>query len=309
MVSVICLCYNQARFVKESLDSVVNQSYKEIELIVVDDGSNDDSKAVIQEWLLAHDGVPFVNLQENLGNTSAFNQGLRLAQGKYVIDLAADDVLISNRVEKQIDFFEQQELNVGVIYSDAMYISEEGRRLQRHFANSRLKPYTGEVYEKVIDTYFIPPPTMMMKKEALDQMGGYDELLAYEDFDFWVRSARNWRYAYQSEVLTLIRKSDHSHSKGWYRKDDKQLYSTFKVCKKIQELNQKKSEGLALIRRVKFELRQSCFSGNHDEFDLFFELLQELTHVPTKYVLMCKLNRLRLDLSWVRNIYHTLFFR
>ena len=309
MVSVICLCYNQARFVKESLDSVVNQSYEEIELIVVDDGSNDDSKKVIQEWLLGHDEVPFVNLRENLGNTSAFNQGLRLAKGKYVIDLAADDVLISNRIEKQVAFFEQQASNIGVIYSDAMYISEEGRQLQNHFANARMIPYEGDVYERVIDTYFIPPPTMMMKKEVLDRMGGYDESLAYEDFDFWVRSARNWRYAYQSKILTLVRKSDHSHSKGWYKKDDKQLHSTFKVCKKIRELNQTKSEGLALIRRVKFELRQSCFSGNHSEFDLFFELFQELSHVPKKYLLMYQFNKLKLDMSWVRNVYHTLFFR
>lgn len=308
MVSVICLCYNQARFVKEALDSVVKQSYKNIELIVADDGSNDDSKEVIQEWLLDHDEVPFVNLKENLGNTSAFNKGLRLAQGKYVIDLAADDVLISNRIEKQVAFFEQQGPDVGVIYSDANYISEKGRLLQRHFSNPRLIPYEGDIYKRVIDTYFIPPPAMMIKKEVLDELNGYDESLAYEDFDFWVRSARSWQYAYQSEVLTLIRKSENSHSKGWYKKNDKQLYSTFMVCKKIQKLNQNKFEGLALIRRVKFELRQSCFSGNHDEFALFFELFQELSPVPTKYILMWRLNRLRLDLSWLRNAYHKLLF-
>lgn len=307
MVSVICLCYNQARFVEEALDSVISQSYEELELIVVDDGSIDDSKAMIRKWLLMHSTIPFVNLKENLGNTTAFNRGLELASGKYVIDLAADDVLNSNRVEKQIEFFEQQESNVGVIYSDAMYISEQGRQLQRHFANDRLVPYKGDVYERVIDTYFIPPPTMMIKKEVLDQMGGYDGSLAYEDFDFWIRSARYWQYAYQDDVLTYIRKSDHSHSKGWYKKNDKQLHSTFKVCKKIQASIQTKNEQLALVRRVKFELRQSCFSGNHDEFDLFFELLQELTPVPTKYIMMSQLNKLKLDLSWFRNAYHKLF--
>ncbi|WP_456460850.1 glycosyltransferase [Reichenbachiella sp.] len=308
LVSVICLCYNQARFVKEALDSVVNQTYSMIELIVVDDGSNDDSKAVIKEWREDHEEVPFVNLKDNVGNTTAFNQGLKLASGKYVIDLAADDVLLKNRVERQVEFFESLHSAVGVIYSDALYIDENGKVLHQHFASPRFKPYEGEIYEKLIDTYFIPPPTMMVKKEVFDELKGYDGSLAYEDFDFWVRSSRNWRYGYQRESLIHIRKWSNSHSTGWYKKNDKQLHSTFKVCEKIRRLNQTNGECEALIRRIRFELRQSFFSGNHAEFKLFYELLEDLSKVPTKYVLMNQLNRLHLDLSWMRNLYHKLRF-
>ncbi len=302
MVSVICLCYNQAKFVKEALNSVVNQSYKAVELIVVDDGSSDDSKAIILEWLANHEEIPFVNLKENLGNTSAFNQGLKLAKGKYVIDLAADDILVANRIERQVDFFERLDSKVGVIYSDANYIDPEGGALYRHFSKTRLHPYEGEVYQKLIDTYFIPPPTMMIKKEVLDGLGGYDESLAYEDFDFWVRSARNWKYAYQSEVLTKVRLIEGSHSDNYYGKGDLKLASTVIVCRKIAAMNQTEEEDIALIRRLKYEIRHSFLAGKKSEMNDFFGLWASENTIPYNYLMIKCIGQLGLNFNWLKKL-------
>lgn len=286
LVSVICLCYNQARFVKEALDSVAHQTYSPIQLIVVDDASTDGSQEAIGQWLTDKAEVPFIDLRQNVGNTQAFNQGLALAKGKYVIDLACDDVLMPERVEKQVAFFEQQEGRVGVVYSDAQYIDEYGANLHRHFSNPRLTPYTGEVYEKLIDTYFVPTPTMMMRKSVLDELGGYDESLAYEDFDFWIRSSRNWLYAYQEEVLTQVRLLRQSQSTSFYQKDDPKLASTLIVCHKILELNRCDSENQSLINRLKYEIRQAFLAGRRRELQGFFQLWVDLGKIPFPYLIL-----------------------
>lgn len=307
LVSVICLCYNQARFVKETLDSVVNQTYEVIELIVVDDGSSDDSKAVINEWREDHKEVPFVNLKDNVGNTTAFNQGLKLASGKYVIDLAADDVLLKNRVEKQVEFFESLQSSVGVIYSDALYIDENGKVLHQHFASPRFKPHEGEVYEKLIDTYFVPPPTMMIKMEVFDELEGYDESLAYEDFDFWVRSSRNWEYMYQDVILTKIRLIEGSHSDNYYKKEDRKLASTVKVCWKIDRMNQTEEEVDALVRRLKYEIRHAFLAGRRNEMNDFFGIWSANRSISIHYLIVKCIGQLGFELNWLRKPLQNIF--
>lgn len=308
LVTVICLCYNQEKFVKRSIDSVLNQTYPNIQLIVVDDGSTDQSKCEIKKALQSHPDVGFIDLEANLGNTSAFNKGLEVSEGEFIIDLAADDMLNADRVELQVSFFLEQPQNVGVIYSDAQYIDANGRKRSVHFANTRYRPYEGDIYYKLIDCFFIPPPTMMIRKEVLDQLNGYDESLAYEDYDFWIRSSRDWHYAYQPQVLTKITKHHGSHSTGWYQRGDKQLYSTYKVCKKIRTLNRSNEEHEALLNRVKFEIRQSVFSGNYREAELFLRLLKELGGDNWMYKSISYLNKTRVDLSYVRKMYHAIRF-
>ncbi|UXX80043.1 glycosyltransferase [Reichenbachiella carrageenanivorans] len=300
LVSVICLCYNQARFVKEALDAVANQTYAQVQLIVVDDASTDHSREVIAEWLTNRPEIVFIDLRQNLGNTQAFNQGLALAKGKYVIDLAGDDVLTLDRIEKQVAFFEQQEERVGVIYSDALYIDESGKELYRHFYNTGMIAYEGNVYEKLIDTYFVPTPTMMIRKRVLDELGGYDENLAYEDFDFWVRSSRNWLYAYQAEMLTYVRLLRYSQSTSFYQKGDSKVGSTLIVCQKAQRLNQSESENAALINRLRYEIRHAFLAGKNIELQGFFQLWAELAKIPMTYMILKRVGVFGLNFNWLK---------
>lgn len=233
LVSVICLCFNHEKYVEEAIQSVFDQNYANIELIVVDDASSDGSSELIEK-ILENSSVEFIKVDSNLGNTKAFNLGFFKSTGKYIIDLAADDILVKDRIERQVSFFEGCKNNIGVIYSDAIYIDESGKKLITHFGNNKFVPYSGEIYEKLISNYFIPHPSMMIKREVLLELNGYDEKLAYEDFDFWIRSSRKWQYQYQSEILTKIRKTVGSLSSRVYSKNDKQLHSTYLVCKKNQ---------------------------------------------------------------------------
>lgn len=261
LVTVICLCFNQERFVVEALQSVFNQTYQNIQLIVVDDCSSDNSVPAIKAFLSAHSGIEFIALEKNLGNCRAFNRGLALAKGEYIIDLAADDLLLPERIETGVEAL--RDGKYGVHFSDAEIISESGEHLGYH--SDKFPHHTipqGDIYTALIERYFICPPSMMFTKAVQNHIGGYDESLAYEDFDFWVRSARVFEYCYSEKVLVKRRISLGSKSSGQYKFNSPQLRSTFIVCNKIYEMNKSADEMQALKKRVYYELRQSLFTLN-----------------------------------------------
>jgi glycosyltransferase involved in cell wall biosynthesis len=309
LVSVICLCYNHARFVREAVESVLNQSYKNVQVIVADDASTDNSIEEIHSLKATYASIELLLFPKNLGNCKAFNAALKLAKGEFVIDFATDDVMMPDRIEKQVSFFERLTPTVGVVYTDAVYINEDGKFIRNHFEYLFHKELIshipqGDVYRDVLTTYFIPGPTMMIRREVFAALGGYDESLSYEDFDFWVRSSRIYRYAFLKERLTSIRKLKSSMSTGWYVPGDKQLHSTFLICKKAQQLNRDDGDDQALITRVRYEFRQSVLSGNHTEASLFYALLKELNGVRLAERTLRVLGRTGIPLAPLRKLYH-----
>lgn len=255
LVSVICLCYNQQRFVQEAIQSVFNQTYKNIQLIVVDDASTDNSVNVIKAILGSHPEVQFLALKENLGNCKAFNKGLALAKGSYIIDLAADDVLLPGRIEKGVNLLQEKGGQYGVHFSDAEIIDSYGTHLYMH--SNRFPHHTipqGDVYKDVIERYFICPPTVMFTRQVADVLGGYDETLSYEDFDFWVRSSRVFNYVYSPEVLVKRRVSENALGSKQFKLFNKHSKSTYQVCRKILRLNNSLAEKRALEKRILYEI-------------------------------------------------------
>jgi glycosyltransferase involved in cell wall biosynthesis len=308
LVTVICLSYNHAQFVVEALESVFQQQYKNIELIVVDDASTDDSAQVIRTTLAGRKQVVFIPLQENVGNCRAFNVAFKRSSGEYVIDFSADDVMSAGMISRQIQFFQTLDPSFGVVFTDAVYIDEHGRKLHEHFrsliAKGRIERIPqGDIYGDVLSTYFIPSPTMMIRREVLLTLNGYDEDLAYEDFDFWVRASRNYKFALLDEKLMSIRLSPTSMSKSLYRKGDRQLHSTYLVCMKAFSLNRNEAERQALITRVRYELRHAVFSDNQKEAELFGQLLLRLDGGSFLSTFLLKMGKLNLPLGLFRKVY------
>jgi glycosyltransferase involved in cell wall biosynthesis len=311
-VSVICLCYNHEKFVPATLASVWQQTYPDMEVIIVDDGSKDDSVSVIRQFLddnPADFPVKTLFLEQNAGNCSAFNQGWREATGKYIVDLATDDIMLPERLEKQVAYFEALPEDYGVIFTESQYIDEDGNPLHFHFADQyrHIRPIpTGDVYQEVLSRYFISSPTMMYRQEVLQRLNGYDEQLAYEDFDFWVRSARDYKYAYLDECTTLVRKSSGSMSRQLYKRGNLQLYSTLLVCRKAAALNQTSAENQALAKRLLYEAKHALFTANFKEAAMFLDLYQQrklfsFTYIFLKFILLT-----RIDVSIIYRWYKTL---
>ncbi|HEU5145193.1 MAG TPA: glycosyltransferase [Chryseosolibacter sp.] len=254
-VSVICLCYNQSQFVEEAITSVMQQTYPGIQLIVVDDASTDNSVSVIEECRKKYPQILFFPLKENVGNCRAFNFGLTQAVGEYIIDLAADDVLLPHRVSKGVEALSESGPDYGVHFTDADWIDRDGALLYRHsdrFPHNTIPQ--GDVYKHLIERFFICSPSMMYRGEVIRALGGYDETLAYEDFDFWIRSSRRYRYCYTPEVLVKKRVVTHSMSHKQFSLRSPQLESTYRVCEKILSLNRTADEQRALAKRIRYEI-------------------------------------------------------
>lgn len=263
LVSVIAVCYNHERFVKDALTSVVEQTYQNVELIVVDDASTDNSVTIIQEFLANHPTTKFIHLQHNRGNCAAFNAGLAVAQGDFVIDLSADDMLLPERVVIGVKEFQERDETWGVQYADARLIDENGKPTGYHSDKypHRSVPQ-GDVYAELVERYFVCSPTMMMRSAVLRKLNGYDETLAYEDFDFWIRSSRSFKYFYTPQALVLRRLVKGSMSERQFKKGSAQQESTYKVCEKVVSLNRTDEERKALVNRIGYELRHAIARGD-----------------------------------------------
>jgi glycosyltransferase involved in cell wall biosynthesis len=295
LVSVICLCYNHEKFVKTALESVYYQTYPNLEIIIVDDASTDKSKAVIERFLadldhyqnaLATDNqlvrkINFIANPANIGNCKSFNQAFAQTKGQYIVDFATDDVMLDERISRQVAAFEKLAENYGVVFSNALDIDENGQVLKAHYpldANqkSKIPVPQGDVYVEILKRYFISPPTMMIKRQVLSDLGAYDETLSYEDFDFWVRSARKYHYFYLDEVTTYRRELKNSLSKQFYQKGANiHQISTLKVCEKALQLNTQTIENQALIQRIKFQTRQAFFTQNFSLVEDYARLLAQ----------------------------------
>jgi glycosyltransferase involved in cell wall biosynthesis len=311
LVSVICLSYNHERFLAEALDSVLNQTYPNLEIMVVDDASTDGSAALIESYCARFPQLRFIKIRQNLGNTKAFNQAWQQSKGDFIIDFSTDDVMLPNRVEEQVKCFAGAGPDCGVVYTNVQQINDKSEVIGYHYRRRRdgtlrNPPPSGDVFAELLRRYFIDPTSMMVRREVLEEMGGYDESLAYEDFDFWVRSSRRWHYQYLDKVLSKRRLHPHSLSRQVYRPGDAQLASTIKVCHKAAALISSPEEKEALIRRVEGEVRQAFFTHNFEETRQLLHLLRDLGAEGAGYRVIGRLNRHKIRLSFLRKAYYRL---
>lgn len=269
LVTVICLCYNQGAYVVESLNSVISQSYSLIELIILDDCSTDNSKKVINEWLLKHPNIAFIAFianETNLGNTTTFNKALKIAKGEYIIDLAADDILLPNCMKKQIEKFNSSTYkNLGIVYGNAEMIDEKGKFISYYFdvdSNNKVVKIRSGINEYLTilagKKEAMCSVSAMIKKTVFDDLQGYDETLAYEDLDFWIRASRKYELDFIDEIIMQKRVVSNSLTNAFENKKNpkskKINRSTFIIINKAIRQNKTKEENTALLRRVHFEL-------------------------------------------------------
>jgi glycosyltransferase involved in cell wall biosynthesis len=278
LVSVICICHNHESFVEEAIYSVIDQTYPNIEIILIDDCSIDNSPEIIEKLKLKIPQIQAIISDLNVGICKAFNIGLEKARGDYIIDLSADDILLPDRITDGLESLNNKGDQYGVNFTDAAYIDDSGKILDYHYRrkkNGQLIEQIpeGYIYEKLLARYFICTPTMLIRKSIFDQLGGYDEDLFYEDFDFWIRSGKMTKYCFTDKVLVKKRIMKDSLSTRQYKRNSQMLISTYKVCLKAEQLNETDSERLALIQRIQFELRKALLSRNYQVAYDFANLL------------------------------------
>lgn len=200
LVTVIALCFNHARFVLECLESIRAQTYQNFELIVTDDCSKDNSPELIEGWLKRnYPNALFICHKENAGLCRTLNEALRQAHGQFIAMIATDDTWEPEKLRTQLEAISSCGEDVAVVYSDAYQICEDGKRLENSFIEAHGifdTPPQGQIFSRIADGNFIPAMATLIRRKALDDVGGYDESLTYEDFDMWLRLSDQYKFTY-----------------------------------------------------------------------------------------------------------------
>lgn len=275
LVSVICLSYNHEAYVVETLNSVINQTYPNIELLIADDFSSDNSVNVINNWLENHPKTHFLSNEKNIGNTKTFNKLVKIAKGDFIVDLAADDILLPNCIAKQVETFQNSNYkNLAIVYGNLIEIDENDTFIRNYYTEVD-DPKSGDIYKMVIGrTTKICSVSSMIKKSVFEKLGYYDENLAYEDLDLWVRASRAYEFEYIPDFLVKKRELSNSLSSFFTKPNNaktKRLHeSSLVILKKAFRLNKTKEEHKALLGRTRFEFFKFLKSKN---YKLLLELL------------------------------------
>lgn len=280
LVTIICLCYNHEKFIVEALESVKNQEYPAIQLLIADDCSTDNSKEVIKKWLVQNPDVTFVSNKKNIGNTKTFNKMVTMAKGEYLIDLAADDILLPNSVQLQVKCFQESSYpNLAIVYGNSEIITENGKHYSYCFpVNNDLKvtqkQASGNIYSKILaGGNVLCSISAMMKKDIFDKNSGYDENLYYEDLDYWIRIARNYNFDFIDAILVQKRQTTNSLGNQFYLQNPlstKINKSAYTILKKAFALNKTTEEHKALLKRVHFQI---ILNFKNKNISLLYKLL------------------------------------
>ena len=214
LVSAIVLCYNQSRYVRETLASVKAQTYPAVQLILVDDCSADDSVPVIERWLReTGTECEFIRHRQNQGICKSLNEALTVARGKYISMTAADDLWLPDKLARQVEIMDSESDHVGVLYSDAFQIDERGQLLPEMFiaAHRKLPEMPqGRILDTLLVDNFIPGMTALIRRSCYDRIGLYDETLPWEDWDMWLRIARRYSFLFSPAPSAKYRVHDKS---------------------------------------------------------------------------------------------------
>jgi glycosyltransferase involved in cell wall biosynthesis len=201
LVSVIIPTYNRDYCIENAVGSVLRQDYENMEILIVDDGSTDDTEAVIKS--IEDTRVHYYKNLCNKGAAATRNIGLRLAKGKYIAFQDSDDEWLEGKLRQQVNLLESSDC--GMVYSCFEREFPDGRveKVPRDGIQQEAKQ--GYIYPYLLAESFISTQTMLVRREILEQLQGFDESLkSYEDYDLAIRIAKCCQVAFIDEVLVHL---------------------------------------------------------------------------------------------------------
>lgn len=212
LVSVAIPAYNHAAYIESCLASVCAQTYAELELVLIDDGSKDDTLEVARRFLEPRRERfrrIVLERQENQGVSAASNAAIAACRGEWVHLLGSDDVLHPNKIERiQQAIADWDCADLALVHADADFIDQHGQTIARNRRPQRPAPGPDREAWRVLflGDNFIINPTVALRREAFLAVGGFDRHLALEDIDCWLRLAARHAIARVPEVLASYRK-------------------------------------------------------------------------------------------------------
>lgn len=215
LVTIVVVSYNHAHFLEENLNSVKAQTYPNLQLIVADDASKDNSVEIYEKWLLKNNFSAFkVFHQENKGLVNTLNECIDLTEGKYVKFIAADDYLHPESIEKCVNILEELGDDYGMVFTDIWAVNDFSETIE-DIANYNENQFLSkeELREKLILGNRIAALTVLMRTEALKKTGKYPINIIVEDYYRWLKINEHYWIAYLPEKLCYYRMHTQNISK------------------------------------------------------------------------------------------------
>jgi glycosyltransferase involved in cell wall biosynthesis len=199
MVSVVITTYNRANLIARSIQSVLNQSYSDFEIIVVDDGSDDDTEAAV--WRFTDEALRYIRLEGNKGPGAARNMGIQKCRGRFIAFQDSDDEWLPEKLEKHMRIFKEHMPGVGFVYSDMRRILKDGTTI--YHKSPTLVP--GDLINPASQFYqvhMLGIQSTVIKKECFEYVGYFDERFrCFEDLELFLRLSRHYDHYHIREPL------------------------------------------------------------------------------------------------------------
>jgi len=282
-ISVVIPVFNGEAFLAEAIDSVLNQTYQDFELILVNDGSTDNSLKIMQNYAAIDKRIKIIS-QENQGRCEAFNRGLNASKSEWVARLDADDVFLPNKLEKQVDFIKRNPQTV-LVGTQGYHIDKYGRKLSLMGIDG---PFTQSEYETYLrqnkPIFFIASSVLMRRDKVLAVGGMRKEMLQAEDLDLWNRVAEQGGTCLKiPEPLVLYRIHEGSISTRDYLAQ-RMYYKWVRDCMIARRSGQQEpslAEFLEIRKRRPWYKKINSFRKDYGKY---FYRMAALNYAMKKYV-------------------------
>lgn len=220
LVSVIMPSYNHAKYIPEAIESVLGQTFPDFELIIIDDGSQDGSQQIIEDYKKKDERIRTVLHTENKGISETFNELIDIAKGKFLSPIASDDIWVRDKLEKQVKIMETDE-NL-IIWTEGEIIDSKSVSTNNKFTQKyNVVKKNGCIFEELLGGNFVFGSSMMYKKEGLNDIRIDKKLKYLNDHKFFLDLAYKYQFYFISEPLTKYRvhgkNSIVSDMEGWYK--------------------------------------------------------------------------------------------
>lgn len=222
-VSLLMCVYNGEAHLREAVESILNQSFYDFELVILDDGSTDSSWQILSEYSAKDSRIVLIQNGVNLGLEKSLNKGLAATKGEYFARQDADDVSLSNRLQLQVDFLDNHP-EVGALGTAVELINEQGNTIGKN----SLPTDRESLQSLLLFNNFMHHSTLMVRSSLMQKLGGYDETMRYvEDYDLWWRLSCLSGLATLPNILLKRRVDDGPRISKLYR--EKQLQNSFEI--------------------------------------------------------------------------------
>lgn len=199
IVSVVIPTYNRAKLIGKTLRSVLGQSYDNFEIIVVDDGSTDNTKDVVNKF--KDERIRYIRHEKNKGAPTARNTGIKAAKGEYIAFQDSDDEWLPQKLEKQMKAFENAPQKLGVVYTGLTKIVDDTKE---YIPYSWVAQKEGDIHKELLKGNFIATPSIVVRKECFEKVGMFDRKLPrLQDYELALRLSKYYEFKFIDEPLLI----------------------------------------------------------------------------------------------------------